>query len=173
MENSLQKKSDEVEKEGAAFLDKITMHETKLLALPLLISLLKKSDDKEVIGFQQMIRKNTRENYMPFYTTTRISRKFNCTISQTIPFPGLEINRVNPEMEFLSSLKGFRQFQTLTKKEKEILKLIYLGETSKMIAGLLNVSYHTIRTHRKNIHKKLEIKRLNELIRVAGKFFDD
>ncbi len=171
MENSLQKTSEEVKKEGPAFLDTITHTETKLRAVPLLTKLLVYDDESEVISFPQMIRTTIDQNYMPYYTAARISKKFSCTICQTIPFTALEINNNDLAHEYRPHLNKFRQFQSLTKREKEILKLIYLGETSKSMSEILNISYHTIRTHRKNIHKKLDAKRLNDLMRVAGIFY--
>ena len=43
----------------------------------------------------------------------------------------------------------------LTRREKGILKLVFNGLSSKDIADELNLSYHTISQHRKNINAKL------------------
>jgi DNA-binding CsgD family transcriptional regulator len=51
-----------------------------------------------------------------------------------------------------------------TAREKEILKKIAEGETFIGIAQLLNVSPHTINTHKKNILKKTDCKNTTELI---------
>ena len=45
----------------------------------------------------------------------------------------------------------------LTKKEKLILKLISKGCTNKQIAEKLFVSTETVKTHVKNIYRKLEV----------------
>jgi len=55
----------------------------------------------------------------------------------------------------------------LTPREVEIVSLIAQGKMAKEISGLLNVSIHTIYTHRKNIMKKLEISSPVELITYA------
>ena len=55
----------------------------------------------------------------------------------------------------------------LTNREKEIVRLIAKGKMAKEISGLLNVSIHTIYTHRKNIMKKLKISSPVELITYA------
>lgn len=55
----------------------------------------------------------------------------------------------------------------LTPREKEIVTLIAQGKMAKEIAIMLNVSIHTIYTHRKNIMKKLEISSPVELITYA------
>lgn len=57
----------------------------------------------------------------------------------------------------------------LSEREMEILKLIVKGHSSKEISGELNVSFHTITTHRKNICKKLKVNKVSELIATAHK----
>jgi Response regulator containing a CheY-like receiver domain and an HTH DNA-binding domain len=55
----------------------------------------------------------------------------------------------------------------LTPTEKEILKEIALGRTTKEIAANRNLSFHTIITHRKNIFRKLEVNNVHEAIKSA------
>ena len=55
----------------------------------------------------------------------------------------------------------------ISKQEKEVIKLIIKGLTSKEIAEVLFVSKTTVDTHRKNIHKKLEISNSSSLIKFA------
>lgn len=45
----------------------------------------------------------------------------------------------------------------LTKREREILKLMAQGSTDKKIADDLNISFHTVKVHAKNIYEKLHI----------------
>lgn len=53
----------------------------------------------------------------------------------------------------------------LTKRELEILKLIYEGTSNKDIADQLGKSVRTIETHRFNIMKKLEVGNITELLK--------
>jgi DNA-binding CsgD family transcriptional regulator len=46
----------------------------------------------------------------------------------------------------------------LTRKELEILYFARFGDTNKVIADNLGVAITTIKTHRKNIMQKLDIK---------------
>ena len=46
----------------------------------------------------------------------------------------------------------------ITEREKEIIKFVAHGLTNKEIADKLNISVHTVITHRKNITAKLGIK---------------
>ncbi|WP_316827484.1 response regulator transcription factor [Pedobacter miscanthi] len=55
----------------------------------------------------------------------------------------------------------------ISRQEKEIIKLIIKGLTSKEIADVLFISITTVTTHRKNIHRKLEISNSSSLIKFA------
>ena len=50
-----------------------------------------------------------------------------------------------------------------SRREREVLKLVLEGKSSAGIAALLNVSIHTINTHRKNIFFKSNCRSLAEL----------
>jgi len=54
--------------------------------------------------------------------------------------------------------------QNLTERETEIVRLIAEGNSTMQIASLLNLSHHTINSHRKNILRKLKIKSPVELV---------
>lgn len=57
----------------------------------------------------------------------------------------------------------------LTDREIEVIRLIAEGYTTQQIANTLSRSIHTINTHRKNILKKLGLKKPSELIMYAVK----
>jgi len=57
----------------------------------------------------------------------------------------------------------------LTRREKEILNLIYHGKSNKDIAERFDKSVRTIETHRFNIMKKLEVGNVLELMRKIDK----
>lgn len=58
----------------------------------------------------------------------------------------------------------------LTKKEKEIAKMILDGKESKEIGEGLNISVNTVGTHRKNILKKVNARNLGELIKILSSY---
>jgi two-component system, NarL family, invasion response regulator UvrY len=58
----------------------------------------------------------------------------------------------------------------LTQRETEILQRLAEGHNTKKIADLLNLSPHTVHTHRKNIIKKLNIKSPTEYVVYAIDF---
>lgn len=57
----------------------------------------------------------------------------------------------------------------LTKRKKEILRLIVRELHSKEIAQKLNISFHTVQSHRRNIFEKLQAKSIIALVNYAHK----
>jgi DNA-binding NarL/FixJ family response regulator len=55
----------------------------------------------------------------------------------------------------------------ITKREREVLKLIVEGHTSSEIADVLFISTRTVETHRSNLMNKLELKNTAALVRYA------
>jgi DNA-binding NarL/FixJ family response regulator len=55
----------------------------------------------------------------------------------------------------------------LTKREKEILKLIAEGQSNQQIADQLFISLRTVETHRFNLTQKLEVKNAAGLVKEA------
>ena len=55
----------------------------------------------------------------------------------------------------------------LSRREEAVLKLVAQGASSKKVAGLLNISYRTVETHRQNIKHKLDIHSTAELAKYA------
>jgi DNA-binding NarL/FixJ family response regulator len=57
--------------------------------------------------------------------------------------------------------------EVLTHREREVLKLLADGKTSKEIAALLYISLRTVQNHRANIMRKLNFKRTTDLVKYA------
>lgn len=60
-----------------------------------------------------------------------------------------------------------KEKKDLTKREKEVLKLVVKGATDREIADELVISIKTVEAHKHNIKEKLQVKRLAELIRYS------
>jgi DNA-binding NarL/FixJ family response regulator len=58
-------------------------------------------------------------------------------------------------------------YELLTSREREILQLLAEGKSNKEIAGALNLSSHTVETHRRNLQDKLNLHSFAELILYA------
>ena len=57
--------------------------------------------------------------------------------------------------------------ETLTTREREVLKLVAEGYTNKEIAALLGISVKTVENHRSNMMRKLDLHDRTELARYA------
>jgi DNA-binding NarL/FixJ family response regulator len=57
--------------------------------------------------------------------------------------------------------------EPLTATEREILKSIALGKTTKEVASERYLSVYTVMTHRKNIFRKLRVNNLHEATKYA------
>jgi DNA-binding NarL/FixJ family response regulator len=57
--------------------------------------------------------------------------------------------------------------ERLTNREREIVKLIAEGRSSKETGELLNISHRTVQNHRANVMRKLKLKRTADLVRFA------
>ncbi|MCP9612343.1 response regulator transcription factor [Coprobacter tertius] len=57
--------------------------------------------------------------------------------------------------------------ERLTATETEILKQIALGNSTKEIATIRHLSFHTVNTHRKNIFRKINVNNMHEATKYA------
>mgnify|MGYP001559444190 FL=1 len=60
--------------------------------------------------------------------------------------------------------KKLWDYQQLTRREIQIIHLVVTGLTDKEIANVLKVSFHTVRSHRKNIFQKTNQHNIGSLI---------
>lgn len=60
-------------------------------------------------------------------------------------------------------IEEFNILEMLTERESEIANLLLKGKTYRMIAGELNISENTVKTHVKNIYSKLGVQSRSEL----------
>ena len=58
-------------------------------------------------------------------------------------------------------------FSVLTMRERHVVQLIAEGHSSKEIAALINITTHTVETHRKNVMRKLDLHSVADLTRYA------
>ena len=58
-------------------------------------------------------------------------------------------------------------YELLSAREREIMQMLAEGKTNKEIATMLNLSPHTVETHRSHIFQKLNLHTLPELILYA------
>lgn len=62
------------------------------------------------------------------------------------------------------------RFETLTKREREVLSMICTGEQSKTIATKLGISHKTVEYHRSNLLHKTQAATSTQLVQLATRF---
>jgi len=60
-----------------------------------------------------------------------------------------------------------QRFESLTAREKEVLRLVTGGKANKVIAGDLGVSHRTVEIHRARVMEKMEAHSLAQLVRMV------
>lgn len=72
-------------------------------------------------------------------------------------------------MQFFNVPSQKKEEYNLTPKEKEVLKLLADGNSYKMVADRLGISYFTVNAHIKKIYEKLHVHSLGEAVSLALK----
>jgi two-component system response regulator NreC len=91
------------------------------------------------------------------------------TVHQGKTFFSREIGKMLVE-DYIREIKtrgAEDSYELLTSREREILQLLAEGKSNKEIAGVLNLSSHTVETHRRNLQDKLNLHGFAELILYA------
>lgn len=69
--------------------------------------------------------------------------------------------------QFHHMLPEEKKDYNLSTREKEVLHLLVEGNSYKMIAGKLNITYDTVRAHMKKIYEKLHVASMTEAVAKA------
>jgi len=81
--------------------------------------------------------------------------------------PGISESIMVGYLEGKKILRGSTVWDTITQREKDVLKLIGEGYRNKEIAGFLNISVKTVEKHRANLMKKLDLHNASALTAYA------
>jgi len=131
------------------------------LSILILINSIGKSELLELnsIGIQNIILKNAdKDEILSAIDATVKGKKY---YSEEVLDMLFELNE--------QKKSGEEPDVQLTRCELEIVQLIADGNTTKEIALLKHVSFHTVMSHRKNIFRKLSINNASELLMYAVK----
>ncbi len=128
---------------------------------------------EQSVSFIQRMKLYNRSEFEGLYTLTkknpRTQELFNIYIPvNIIANTTNKILRVLEEEIYIRNY--YKKFTSLTAREKEIVTLLALGFQNNEIAEQLFISKATVEQHRKNLKRKLEIKRFVDLIRFAQAF---
>lgn len=81
--------------------------------------------------------------------------------------PGISDQVVEGYLTGRKRLKVASRWDTVTQREKEVLKLLSEGYTNKDIAGFLHISVKTVEKHRSNLIGKLDLHNIAQLTAFA------
>lgn len=125
------------------------------------------------ISYIQRVKPLKGTEYTAFYTLGRLLK--NKELTANILIPVNDLGKVSNKMvrvleETIYMRKNYHKFTSITTREKEIITLLALGYQNNEMADHLFISKATVEQHRKNLKRKLNIKRFVDLIRFAQAF---
>ncbi|OGO37708.1 MAG: DNA-binding response regulator [Chloroflexi bacterium RBG_16_57_8] len=82
-------------------------------------------------------------------------------------YPSMAKKLLSDYLRRVKTGQDAEQYNSLTDRQREILKLIAEGRTNQEIAGILFLSPTTVQTHRAHIMARLELHNRTELIKYA------
>ena len=81
---------------------------------------------------------------------------------------GIEQNRQTKRVQ-AETRKIKQRLKSLTLREHEVFTLVVAGRLNKQIAFDLEMSEHTVKTHRARVMKKMQVESLADLVRLSEK----
>jgi two-component system nitrate/nitrite response regulator NarL len=112
-----------------------------------------------------LLKGSSKEEFLKaVYTVSNGGKYFSGDISSIL------IGQLSNPVTAMESKQSLEEDMMITKREKEILKLLLSGKGNKEIAEALDISKRTAEVHRFNLMKKLKVKNLMELSNKANEF---
>jgi two-component system nitrate/nitrite response regulator NarL len=112
-----------------------------------------------------LLKGSSKEEFLKaLHTVANGGKYFSGDISSIL------INQLSNPVASIEPKQTLEEEQLITKREKEILKLLLSGKGNKEIAEALDISKRTAEVHRFNLMKKLKVKNLMELSNKATEY---
>lgn len=112
-----------------------------------------------------LLKGSSKEEFLKaVHTVANGGKYFSGDISSIL------IGQLSNPVAAMESKLSLDEDMMITKREKEILKLLLSGKGNKEIAEALDISKRTAEVHRFNLMKKLKVKNLMELSNKANEF---
>jgi DNA-binding CsgD family transcriptional regulator len=118
-------------------------------------SVLARNIDKNKEVFEKKIYDTTTVKILPIIKDLKNNRSCQRIMAD------LDVLETNLNSLFSGSNQPHEIINILTDQEMRVAALIKRGLTNQKISNLLYISEHTVKTHRKNIRKKLKINNTN------------
>jgi DNA-binding CsgD family transcriptional regulator len=146
--------------------------------VPKVLEMTERNNDEETVTYFQQVKFSHDADWHWHMSSTRIfmrDEQGKPMLIITMSFPvdpkhhlTTKAGRLLEENNFLR--KNFNLYTKLSKREREVLRLLALGKTASDMAADLGISWNTIETHRKNIKHKLKTNSYYELCQYARAF---
>jgi DNA-binding NarL/FixJ family response regulator len=112
-----------------------------------------------------LLKGSSKEEFLKaIHTVANGGKYFSGDISSIL------ISQLSNPNTIIEPKKNLYEDLLITKREKEILRLLLAGKGNKEIADTLDISKRTAEVHRFNLMKKLKVKNLMELSNKATEF---
>lgn len=146
--------------------------------LKTLESMLNDEDESQTYSIFHQVQLKNEDNFVWYVSAIKAfhtDENNKPTHTVTIAYPLGHFKHITQKAERLleESLfikKNRKKFLSLSKRGKEVLRLVSLGKSSVEIAEELNISLNTVNSHRKNIKQKLTISSSYQLNKYARSF---
>lgn len=146
--------------------------------VPKILGLLERNNTEEQVSFFQQVRPSEEHEWTWYLSCTKIFQRDEegrplLTITTSTPVESehyftIKVDRLLQENAFLR--QNTERFALLTIRERQILAEMARGRNSSEIALMLHISEDTIKTHRRNIKRKLQADNQYDLVRFAQAF---
>ncbi|MBZ9631352.1 helix-turn-helix transcriptional regulator [Salegentibacter sp. LM13S] len=171
-------KQKELKEIGADYHKQFFNNEDMTDFLTKMEALLARKDPKETFSFFQQVKFKDRQKWVWHLSAVRIfhqAKDGTPTHTSTTAIPIDQMKHIPNKAERLLAENMFfnqnhENFLSLGEREKEVLKLVALGESSVNIGEKLFISVETVSTHRKKIKQKLGVKNSYEFTKYAYAF---
>lgn len=146
--------------------------------LPKFLELMNQHDMSKIYSFFQQVRPSPSEPWQWYSSSVKILAKDEegkplLSVTFAVPVNPLhhlshKTSRLLEENNFLR--RHFKEFSSLTLREKEIAGELALGLSAVEVSEKLHITLDTVKTHRKNIYRKLNIGTSHQLQEYARAF---
>ncbi len=168
----------QLQKMGAEYHRQFFNPEDAADYVPKIQRLLERNNNEESVSFFQQVRTTDSDEWHWHLSGIRIFMQDDhgdplLTITSSVPVDAkhyftIKIERLLEENTFLK--ENNQLFAAMTKREREILIQMALGKNSTEIANDLHLSDDTVKTHRRNIKRKLKARNHYDIVRFAQAF---
>ena len=146
--------------------------------VPKILNLLQQNNDSSFCTYFQQVKLKGSDGWTWYMSSTKIFLRDEngapiLTLTVAMPIDAMhhmtqKAEKLLEENNFLKT--HYHAFDTLSVREKEVLKLVSLGKSTVEISESLFISELTVNTHKRNIKNKLNTGTTADLIKYARAF---